>query len=212
MLMFDDHRSSDKEHSISTTELIGPYYRAWKSLNNEVKNNPLRPMKRRSSFIGSAVHQRAELVFKDYKNVRQEGYKERHLEDLDVWISGTYDIIIEDYGKLYIGDIKTGYGKSHGISKTENTIRQLSIYRWLNSNMLSIEDTAYIYFISQSNNNYETMEVELLSLDDTEQLVRDTIKYLQQGEPDFVDCNEGIKFNRCDWCEFECFYRTPTKG
>ena len=62
-LKFNDHRDSDKPRSISTTTLIGPSFKAWKSYVKTPKNFYLRPMKSRSSFIGSGVHERVARIF-----------------------------------------------------------------------------------------------------------------------------------------------------
>jgi hypothetical protein len=206
-LKFNDHRDSDKPRSISTTTLIGPSFKAWKSYVKTPKNFYLRPMKSRSAFIGSGVHQRFETVYKDYNNVMQELYRERYVEEYDSWISGTFDLLIEEDGLNYLGDIKTGYGKKH--SNVEKTTLQLSVYRWLNHE-LDIEDEAYIYFISQSNNVYETIEIQLMSVDDTENMILRALEAIQQ-EPGYVDCNDGIRFNMCSFCEFECNYRKEEK-
>lgn len=201
---YDDHRSSDKPKSISTTQLLGPLYKAWKCYTDAPKTHPLDVMKKRSSFIGTSIHSRFEHIFKDYTDITQEYYKEKYIKELDSWVSGTFDMLIMHKGKLHLADIKSGYGKA--FSKTEQASKQLSIYRYLNQSHWTIDDMAYIYFISQSNNVLETIEIELYSLEMTEDIIMDTLVAIQT-EPDFVDCHTFSKFKQCDWCEFECDYR-----
>ena len=49
-----------------------------------------------------------------------------------------------------------------------------------------------------------------MSVDDTENMILRALEAIQQ-EPDYVDCNDGIRFNMCEWCEFECLYRKEKK-
>lgn len=207
ILLFDDHKSSDKVPSISTTELIGPYYKAWKSLSNAPKTNKLGAMKKRSSTIGTGYHMRAEQVLSNFDNVSLEVFTEKEIDG--VTVSGTFDVAIELDDVYYLGDHKTGYGTKY--DKTEQTVKQLSIYRWLND-YLNIADEAYIYWVSQSNNALATIDIELMSIEDTEQYIKDTLEIIKT-EPDFVDCNSNPKqrYNACDWCEFECEYRKEKK-
>jgi len=64
ILLFDDHKSSDKDKSISTTTLIGPN---WKAQRDLLKDIPIKleqvPMMRRSSTIGTGYHERAFKIF-----------------------------------------------------------------------------------------------------------------------------------------------------
>ena len=207
ILTFDDHRSSDKIPSISTTEIIGPYYKAWKSVSNCKKTHKLAPMKRRSSTIGTGYHLRAEQVLSNFDNVLLEVFRERELDG--VTISGTFDVAIEVNGKYYLGDHKTGYGTKY--TDAEKTSKQLSIYRWLNQD-ICIADIGYIYWVSQSNNAVSTMSVDLMSIEETEEYLKETLTNIKE-EPDFVDCHASTngRYNPCDWCEFECEYRKEKK-
>ena len=207
VLGFDDHRSSDKNPSISTSELIGPKYKAWKSLSNAKKIHKLLPMKRRSSTLGTGYHMRAEQAMKTYENTLTEVYSERLVSG--VTVSGTFDLAIQDDDFLYtIGDHKTGYGGK--FKDPQKTTNQLSVYRWLNQDDIDIADRAYIYFVSQSNNAYETIAVDLQPLEDTEAFIKYRLKEIKQ-EPLIIDCHEETRFNLCDWCEFECNFRKGGK-
>lgn len=202
ILSFDNHRSSKHPRSISVSELIGARYKAWLSINNTPKTVKVDPMYRRSSTLGTGYHLRAEEALEDNPDVIQEVFTEKYIEQYDVWISGTFDIAVKDSEKWYMGDHKTFYGKE--FKYREKTTDQMSTYRWLNLGMI-FEKEAYIYAVSQSNNAYETIEVDLHSLEDTESMILDTLESIQQ-EP-HLDCFDGVKYNPCIYCEYECMFR-----
>lgn len=202
ILNFDNHRSSEHSRSVSTSELIGAKYKAWKSLNNTPKNYPLPVILKRSSTLGTGYHLRAEEALADNPDVIQERFNEKYIKPNDVWLSGTFDIVVKDEGKLYIGDHKTFYGKK--FKHIDKTAKQLSVYRWLNQDII-MEDKGYIYGVSQSNNEIETIEVDLMPLEDTEHYVLDTLDAIMI-EPS-LDCFNDVKYNPCTYCEYECTFR-----
>lgn len=199
---FDNHRKSDKDRALSTSQLISANYKAWKDLNKADKDRTLPVGLKRSSTLGTGYHLRAEEALADNPDVIQEIFTEKYVEQYKTWISGTFDILINDNGLNYLGDHKTFYGKT--FQQVDKTIKQLSIYRWLNQD-IKIEDKAYIYAVSQSNNHYETIEVELMSIEDTEAYILDTLEIIST-EPS-LDCFIGIKYNPCVYCEYACDFR-----
>lgn len=202
----DLHRSSEHERSISVTTLIGPTYKAHHALNNTPKTNMLPPMKKRSSGIGTGFHLLAEKALENNNDVLTEVYKEMYIQFADLWLSGTADVmVLNEDGKYELGDFKTGYGKS--FDNTDLAVYQMSVYRWLNRHM-DIADIAHVWFVSQSNNAMEHIEVELMSLADTQAFIRRRIIDIQE-ENLGVDCQYNIDgqkrpYNMCEWCEYEC--------
>lgn len=196
VLLFDDHRSSEKSPAISTTTLISAN---WKAQRDMMKDIPLKldvnPMMRRSSTIGTGYHMRAEQALKlDPMVDAMERYNEKEIAG--VWISGSFDLVYNGH----LCDHKTSYGKAFSQDKLDKTTLQLSIYRWLNDDMF-IKDRAFVLFVSQSNNSYESYPVELMSIEDTEKYILSRIKSIKvQGK---IDCNDNVKYNSCNYCQYD---------
>jgi len=195
VLLFDDHRSSDKKRAISTTTLIGDN---WKAQRDLLKDIPLKenvdPMMRRSSTIGTGFHMRAEQALKlDPMVDAMERYMEKEIDD--VYISGSFDLI---YNKK-ICDWKTSYGKSFSKEKITKATIQMSIYRWLNQDMV-IDDDAYVLFISASNNAYDSYKVMLMSLEETERYIKERLIYIKAQ--DVIDCKKK-PYNSCNYCNYD---------
>lgn len=209
LYQYDTYRSCDKQPSISATGLLGPLYKAKLQLEGVEKDNDLVELQfKRSSMIGTAVHERAEKAFADDKSVVQEIYIEREIEidGTTYTISGSCDLLQkEDNGTYTIADWKTGYGKDRKQDALGKDAMQMSIYRWLLQDDYTINDTAYILFISQSNNAQQEYPVELKSLDHIEEFIENKIwSALQQEVP---DCNDSVKYNSCTYCSFVCSRR-----
>ena len=204
---FDDHEDSTKPHSISVTTLLGSKFRAAKYLEDAPRDRSLVHFKfKRSSMIGSAVHQRAELAFSDDPRAVQEIFLERELEiDGTVYtIAGKFDLLYR-YGEddIYtIHDWKTGYGKDRKQEALIKDAKQMSIYRWLLEGKYKVEDTGWSLAISQSNNWEDAIPVNLMTVDDTEDFIREMIWTIENN--DRVDCSSGIKYNPCTYCDYIC--------
>ena len=158
---YSEYRKSDKFNSISATTIIGSLYKASLGLKSREQDETLVPlMYKRSSTIGTAVHNWAERAFKDNPDVIQELYRERQLElDGKLYvISGSCDLLEKQEDDTYtLADWKTGYGKERNATALDKDRLQMSIYRWLLQDEYDINDTAYSLFISQSNNAEEDL-------------------------------------------------------
>lgn len=203
VLLFDDHKNSDKPIAISTTTVIGSNWKAQRSMLKDIPKkdgSTIDPMMRRSACLGTGYHMRAEQALRGDINTKAiEKFNERELDG--VWISGTFDLLYCVDGKNHLNDHKTGYGKLFPETNIEKAILQQSIYRWLNQDDYAIDDTAYILFVSQSNNAYEGIEITLMSIEDTETYLKGRIKEIKaQG---MIDCKNNVKYNPCNYCDYD---------
>ena len=210
IMFFDDHIDSKKNNAISVTTLLGPMYKAKLYLDKRDKYNATDIMYKRSSFIGTAIHARAEMITKDNPDYRTEEFLESEVvEDGIVYtVAGSYDGIKKVDGKWYMYDYKSGYGKARNESALEKDAKQMSIYRWLlnrNHPGIVVEDTAYSIFISQSNNVMEEIPVQLMDLDDVTTFIHTKLWAIENNES--VDCNDNIKYNGCTYCDYNCDHR-----
>lgn len=212
LLTYDDHRDSTAENSISVTTLLGPLYKAKKYLNKEPKNHMIDLVLKRSSFIGSACHQRMESALKGDPAYQTEIYGEREItvhgmlgEDKTYTIAGTFDILhtTED-DRGIIMDLKTFYGNKRKEEQLYKDSLQMSIYRWIHQEK-NIGDVAIVLAISQSNNYIDEIPVQLLSIEETEDMILTHLNEIEANED--VDCHDGVKYNTCNYCEYECEYR-----
>jgi len=83
----------------------------------------------------------------------------------------------------------------------------MSIYRWIFTTVLGIEieDRAWVLAISQSNNYIDEIPVELLSQDATHDYIENKLFAIAQNQK--VDCKEGVKYNPCLYCQYNCGHR-----
>ena len=206
---FDDHRTSEHPNSLSVSTLIGAEYKASQKLKGKPKKD-INVMLKRSSTIGTGFHMRAEQVLRNDPNtIAIEQYNER-LTNENVWISGTFDLLYKgDDGENHLCDWKTSYGKEFNGEKLLKAKLQMSIYRWLNYKDYDISDKAYVLFVSQSNNAYESYEIELMPIDEVIIWINNKLRAIQQDSVP-VDCKEGIKYNPCDYCDVACDYLNPS--
>jgi len=202
---YDTYRACDKVPSASATTLLGPLYKLKLALAGTEKNEDAVELQyKRSSMIGTAVHERAEKAFADDPTVNQEIYMEREIEG--VTISGTCDLLQqEEDGSWTICDWKTGYGKERKQDMLKKDAMQMSIYRWLLQDEYNINDTAYSLFISQSNNEQKEYPVELTAIEDIEEFI--SAKLYGASQVVFPDCNDSVKYNSCTYCQYECQHR-----
>lgn len=206
---WDEHKSSDKPNSISTTTLIGPLYKAKLALDKAPKDESLVPlMYKRSSTIGTAFHFYAEHVFENDPNIVQELYREREIKvDGTVYtISGSCDLLEQQAdGNWTIADWKTAYGKERSQDQLDKDRLQMSIYRWLLQDEYEINDTGYTLFVSQSNNAQGAYPFELMGIEETENYIEERLYAIENN--DRVDCQDGIKYNGCTYCSWICEHR-----
>jgi len=208
VLNFDDHIDSDKPNAISTTTLMGPMYKAKLYLDKTEKTYQTDLVLKRSSFLGTAAHNRMEHILKTYGDeYKLEGFGEREIivDGVTYVISGSFDVLEKtEEGKYIIMDLKTFYGKERKPDQLKKDALQMSIYRWIFAPLydIEIEDRAWTLAISQSNNYIDEIPVELLSLDATQDYIENKLFAIEQNQK--VDCNEGIKYSACNYCEYMC--------
>jgi len=195
-LLYDDHRSSNKDIAISTTTIIGSNWKAQRAMKKDViLKHEVNPMMRRSSALGSGAHQRFEDALKnDAMTNATETYNE--LEVDGVWISGSLDIVYNGH----IADLKTSYGTKFPAEKQTKAIEQMSIYRVLNPDIY-IKDQAYVLFVSMSNNAYVSYPITLMDETSTMEMMRSLVH--KAKNIDRIDCNDDVPFNMCNYCSWD---------
>jgi len=202
---YSEHKSSDKPNSISATGLLGSLYQGKLTLAKAERDDSLIADKfKRSSTLGSAFHAWAEKALQDDPNIHCEIYSEI---DYDNYVlSGSCDVLQynADTSKWTIMDFKTGYGKKRTDDQLDKDMKQMSIYRWMLQDRYYIEDTAYSLFISQSNNEQEAYELELMSLEKTQEFIDDRLFAIDQNTR--VDCFDA-KYIPCNYCDKVCEHR-----
>ena len=206
ILNYDDHIDSDKPNSISVTTLMGNMYKAQKYLDKAPKTHFGDLVLKRSSFIGTSCHNRMEMILKqDETEYDLEIFKERDIivDGVTYTIAGSCDVLekTED-GTWIIMDLKTGYFKSYSEEKQKKDALQMSLYRWLNQDDYDIDDRAWVLAISQSNNYIDEIPVELMSLEATQDYIENKLYAIAQNTK--VDCNDGIKYSACAYCNYDC--------
>jgi len=206
---YSEYRASDKDNSISATTLLGPLYKGKLALDGVEKDETLIDlMYKRSSTLGTAFHKWAERALESDENIIQEIYVERELEldGVKFVVSGSCDLLEkQEDGTYTIADWKTGYGKERDHKALEKDRMQMSIYRWLLQDDYEINDTCYSLFISQSNNAQGAYPSEMMSIDQVQEYIEDKIYAIINN--DRVDCNEGVRYNSCTYCNYICSER-----
>jgi len=205
ILNFDDHRDSDKPNSISVTTLMSSMYKAQKYLDRAPKNWSTDLVLNRSSFLGTAAHNRMEMILGQYPEYDLERFAEREVtvDGIVYTIAGSCDVLEkQDGGTWIIMDLKTFYGKERKPEQLKKDALQMSMYRWLNQDQFDIVDRAWVLAISQSNNYIDEIPVELMSLEETQDYIETKLWAIANN--DKADCREGVKYNPCNYCEYEC--------
>jgi len=206
---YDTHKDSKKENAISVSTLIGSMYKAKLYLYKTKKDESLVDFKfKRSSTFGTALHERAEKCFEDDPTINQELYRERQVtvDGITYTISGCCDLLEKQKDGLWdLIDWKTFYGKERKPEALKKDAMQMSLYRWLLEEEYDINDRAWVLGISQSNNEQAVYPVELMSLSRVDRYVRDKISAIIDNER--IDCQDGIKYNACNYCPYICSHR-----
>ncbi len=211
IMLFDDHRDSEKPNSISVTTLLGPMYKAKLYLAKTDKYETKELTYKRSSFIGTAFHERAAFITKDLDNYIVEQFIERQItvDGIEYTVAGSFDGLKKVDGKWYIYDFKTAYGKVRSAEALAKDAMQMSLYRWILSKTqpdVVIEDTGFTIFVSQSNNVMKEIPVSLMDLDQVTDYVESKLWAISNNEK--VDCKDGVKYNACTYCDYNCKYRS----
>ncbi len=195
---YDTHRSGSQDRSISVTTLIDFPYKAYKHLNKHEMTHKIPSINKRGSTLGTAFHEYAEKVVSS-EDVITEIYAEQYLFEFDAYITGTFDMLVwdEDGGEFIMADWKTSVKKFDDEAIAKAT-RQMSIYRWLNSDKFNISDEAHILFVSTSRNDVQDIIVQLMSIEETIDYVHSQLEDLKTKP--IPTCPRWL----CGYCEFQC--------
>jgi len=208
ILDYDDHRDSDKPNSISTTTLMGPMFKGQKYLDKTPKTFKTDLVLKRSSFLGTAAHNRMEHIlgtFGDEYKLEEFGEREITVDSVVYTVAGSCDVLEKTpEGKYIIMELKTFYGKERKEDALKKDALQMSIYRWILEPFLGIEieDRAWCLAMSQNINYIDEIPVELLSQDATYDYIENKLFAIAQNQK--VDCREGVKYNACLYCSYSC--------
>ena len=209
ILNYDDHRDSDKPNSISVTTLMGSMFKAKKYLDKTPKTHVTDLVLKRSSFIGTACHNRMEKILREDKETHYdlEIFAEREVtvDDVVYTIAGSCDVLEKTDDKWILMDLKTGYGAARKDDMLKKDALQMSLYRWLNQDKYDIDDRAWTLWMSQSNNSIDEIPIQLMSLEQTQDFVENKLFAIAQNQK--VDCREGVKYNTCNYCSYLCEHR-----
>jgi hypothetical protein len=221
VLSHDEYDTSDDLTVISATSLMQPtrmiaLSRYYSGSDKEIKISGLIP-----SVFGTALHSLLEVslndgnkeVWKDFGvdpkqlEILQENRVIKQVPGTKWKVSGKYDLLYRYKDSQWrLGDLKTqsvwGVMLS-GKEKTEEYIKQLSIYRWLNQDK-DIDDIAEIFYWftdwskqeARRNSQYpqqrlDSKEIILWSIEDTEKYIKEQLKKLD------IALNELLEIGDC---------------
>jgi len=146
-----------------------------------------------ASFVGSGFHILAQNAIDTENEFSDTGIRtEVKLKFRN--LSGTADVIFPDGT---IGDYKTS--KEATLKKTiSNPIKwceQLSIYSYLNhkQNKVPMQTVGYIFWISVDTRKFGTLKVELLTKEQTIELIKNFLKEMEVPIKDTAKCKD------CSW-------------
>ena len=187
----DDYEYSDNPYQLSVTTLFKPIQAYWLSVRHHDQLS-MDISDLAASRRGSAIHDSIEKVKSDncIKEVRTN--KEVVINSHTYTISGKFDILEQVEDDLWqLRDIKTTSVWSFIYDdKDEDYQKQLSMYRWLNSDKYKIKDVGFIDFFfmdwqsskAKMEDNYPShwlmpagKKINLLSLEDTENYMKERI-------------------------------------
>ena len=210
LLATDNYDFVPKKRAISVTTLIDSPQKWALSKRIPPEDNPLDVSQLVSSSIGSAIHYGLEQVWKNpYKALETLGFSKEVIETIEVYterrtekeingwtVSGSADLILN--GHLY--DYKTvdiyGYKRQSNLNKFT---KQLSIYRWLNQDIVRSDEAFICYYIrdwSAREAKYKqdypatsmvAKEIQLMSLKDTEDYILDRLSIFGAIEGDLPE-------------------------
>jgi hypothetical protein len=236
VLSHDEYDASDDPTVISATSIMKPtrmvaLERYYSGSDKEINISGLIP-----SVFGTALHSLLEVslndgnkeVWKDFGvdpkelEILQENRVIKQVPGTKWKVSGKYDLLYRYKGSQWrLGDLKTqsvwGVMLS-GSEKTEEYIKQLSIYRWLNQDK-DIDDIAEIFYWftdwskqkARSDSQYpqqrvNSKEIMLWSIRDTETYIREQLRKLD------IALEEIDKFGDCSIkCSDKELWRTEDK-
>lgn len=244
MLAYNNYDASSDETNISTTSLMKPTHmvaleRANRHSSKEVNLDALIP-----SVMGNAMHSLLEVAINETTEemwqqfgipkpekleVRQEIREVKSI--LGYTVTGKYDILyMYDGSEWHLADLKTMSVWALMIDpdkKKEEFIKQLSIYRWLNTDK-DIADTAEILFWYTDWSKTESMrkkgyppsrighiEIALWSLEDTKKYVESKLSALIKAIESIKSVGStGTKCSDTDLWKTENtfkYYKNPAK-
>ena len=142
-----------------------------------------------ASWVGSAIHSQIERIMKTYDSVETE-VRMSHKN-----LSGTCDLV---FNKKTLADVKTGSEANikTGIKDSTKWIIQLSIYRilYFKQYEIMLDDEAVILWYCTDTKKFGEHPIELLSIDETNKLIRDFMVKVNQPLESLDRCKLCIPF------------------
>lgn len=188
-LKSDDYDYNYDPNTISATSILKPT-RQQLITQRHVDDLEIDVLDLVANRYGNAIHDSVERIQTPGVQKERRVVRELTIEG-QVWkITGKFDILVQDGDKFTLRDIKSTSVWSFIFGgKDEDYRTQLSIYRWLLSTECSVEQTAYIDFFftdwqaskAKIDDTYPRnriqpgYRIDLLSLEETEKLIRDKI-------------------------------------
>lgn len=204
----DDYDYNHDPLTISATSLLKPT-RASILTDRHVEALEIDVSDLIASRYGNAIHDSIERI--ETPGVSKEKRVSRTIEVAGVTftVTGKYDLLVQEGDSHRIRDIKTTsvWAFIYG-GKDEDYRGQLSIYRWLLSDKMKVEPTAYIDFFftdwqsSKARNEADYpkrrinpgYKIDLLSLEDTEAMIRtklaELVKYASVEDDELPFCTK----------------------
>ncbi len=168
-------------------------------LRKEFGSSGIKWEDRKSAFVGTSIHSRIELWVKsenDFDKTNMESEVKVKYKNL----SGTIDLVLD--GDIVL-DFKTGSEKNinNKIRKPDDWIKQLSIYSYLLSKARKqkMNTKAYIAWYCVDSGKCGILELELLSLKDVVQLIKEFMGYMKLEPTDLDRCKLCVQFMH-RWC------------
>lgn len=194
----------DKSVDFSASDFCIPDYQLWVKKNLPKNENVEQGLEQ---WVGQLIHDAS------YNNPEINVIKEfscKRVVDLEHTVGGSIDRIEYLGGGLWqIADIKSQgmYPAQSAYKKPKDEwIKQLSVYRWIlddyNFNIVG-SGTIHQYVLGFTKNKigmnkYNKLEIELMSHDDTEEMVKSKIAVAIGNEPASCGCESW----RCGYCDY----------
>lgn len=195
-LQFDSYDYSDDPHTLGATTLMKPIQAYWLTVRHadsfQIDVSDLVAAK-----FGTAIHDSIEQISTPNTSKEQRVQRIFSLGDVPYTIAGRYDVLVSKDGRWTIRDIKTTSVWAYIFGgKDAEYQKQLSIYRWLLSASMAVEQVGYIDFFftdwqsskAKQDKDYPqhrilpSYKVDLFSLDETEKYIHSRLSLLAKYE------------------------------
>jgi hypothetical protein len=192
----DNYDYSNQPNTISATGILKPL-RASILTSRHGENLEMDISDLIASRYGNAIHDSIERIETPGVSKEQRTKRVIEVDGVSFTVTGKYDLLVEENGVHTIRDIKTTsvWAQIYG-GKDDDYRAQLSIYRWLLSPTHQINPIAYIDFFftdwqsskAKNEENYPSHrihpghKIELLSVEETEAIIRAKVKAFLDNE------------------------------